>query len=107
MIENVPGMNLIITKLLYEKGLEIPLHNQNNALGALSRARSRASMCSSGRASECSLTLNSRGDDGIMSRCKYPHLFYINRLYFSKVYSNIIFLQYRNDLLLLRHQAHQ
>lgn len=74
MIENVPGMNLTITKLLYEKGLEIPLHNQNNTLGSLSRARSRASMRSSGRASECSLTINSREDDGIISRRNFINI---------------------------------
>lgn len=70
MIEAMPEMSLVITKLLYEKGIEIPMHGQNNALGMLSRARSRASMRSSGRASECSLTINSREDDGIISKCK-------------------------------------
>lgn len=71
MIDAIPGMSLVITKLLYEKGLEIPMHNQSNRESVcLSRARSRASMRSSGRASECSLTINSREDDGIISRCR-------------------------------------
>ena len=71
MIDAIPGMNLVITKLLYEKGLEIPIQNQSNRDSiSLTRVRSRASMRSSGRASECSLTLNSREDDGIISRRK-------------------------------------
>ncbi|XP_031638654.1 coiled-coil domain-containing protein 39 [Contarinia nasturtii] len=70
IVDTVPGMSLVITKLLYEKGLEIPIHHQNarNAASSLSRAISRTSMRSSGRASECSLTINSREDDGIISR---------------------------------------
>lgn len=72
MIDTIPGMNLVITKLLYEKGLEIPVQNQSNRDSlSLTRVRSRASMHSSGRASECSLTLNSRDDDGIISRRKF------------------------------------
>lgn len=67
------GMSLVIAKLLYEKGLQIPAHGQHNASGAMSRARSRASLRSSGRASECSLTINSREDDGIISRSLYIH----------------------------------
>lgn len=75
MVDAIPGMSLVITKLLYEKGLEIPMHNQSNR-ESLSRARSRASMRSSGRASECSLTINSREDDGIISRCTIlKHIF--------------------------------
>lgn len=67
------GMSLVIAKLLYEKGLQIPAHGQHNASGAMSRARSRASLRSSGRASECSLTINSREDDGIISRSLCIH----------------------------------
>lgn len=72
MVDSISGMSLVITKLLYEKGMEIPMHNQSNRDSmSMSRARSRTSMRSSGRASECSLTINSREDDGIISRCKF------------------------------------
>lgn len=67
------GMSLVVAKLLYEKGLQIPAHGQHNTSGVMSRARSRASLRSSGRASECSLTINSREDDGIISRSLYIH----------------------------------
>lgn len=67
MVDGIPGMHLVITKLLYEKGLEIPTHNQCN----ISRTISRTSCRSSGRASECSLNINGREEDGIISRCLY------------------------------------
>lgn len=71
MIETVSGMSLAITKLLYEKGLEIPANNQRNISASVSRTRSRMSILSSGRASECSLiTINGREDD-ILSRRSY------------------------------------
>lgn len=79
MIDSIPGISLVITKLLYEKGLEIPMQNQSNRESiSLSRARSRASMRSSGRASECSLTINSREDDGIISRRRFQSNFFID-----------------------------
>lgn len=71
MIESLPGMSLIITKLMYEKGMEIPVSSQQNASAKMSTSRSRISMRSSGRNSECSLTVNSHEDDGILSRCLY------------------------------------
>lgn len=94
MADTVPGMSLAITKLLYEKGLEIPANNQHNVTASLSRGKSRASMMSSGRASECSLTINSREDDGILSRRLYPtefeFIFLITpHFHMPNVFSNI------------------
>lgn len=88
MADAVPRMSLIITKLLYEKGLEIPVNNQHNVSASMSRARSRASMLSSGRASECSLTINSREDDGIISRSLYRikfQFFLSHHIFTSKI----------------------
>lgn len=71
IIETMPGMSLLITKLLYEKGLEIPAGSQQNASATMSRTRSRMSMRSSGRISECSLSVDSRGDKAFFSKCLY------------------------------------
>lgn len=67
LVEAVPIMSLTTSKLLYEKGLELPFHSQHVS-GTVSRSRSRASVQSSGRNSEYSFTLNSQ-NDGIISRC--------------------------------------
>lgn len=69
LVETVTIMSLTASKLLYEKGLELPFHSQQVS-GTVSRARSRASVRSSGRNSECSFTLNSQ-NDGIISRCSW------------------------------------
>lgn len=68
IIEAVPGMSFTITKLLYEKGLEIPAGSQHNGSGNMSRTKSRMSMRSSGRVSECSLSV-SRDDNAFLSKC--------------------------------------
>lgn len=71
IIESMPGMSLIITKLLYEKGLEIPASRQQSGSVSMSRTKSRMSMRSSGRVSECSLSVNSRDDNAFFSKCLY------------------------------------
>lgn len=79
LVENVSMMSLTATKLLYEKGLELSFRNQQVS-GTASRARSRTSIRSSGRNSECSFTLNSQ-DDGIISRCMNFDSKFFNRCY--------------------------
>lgn len=68
LIENTSIICLMATKLLYEKGLELPFRNSQQISCPILRTRSRTSVRSSGRNSECSYTLNSH-DDGIISRC--------------------------------------
>lgn len=66
-MDNEPRMSLSISKHLNENGLEIPASGHHNPSTTMSRTRSRMSMRSSGRASECSLTMHS-GGDGTLSR---------------------------------------
>lgn len=87
MVDTVSGIGSIVTKHLYEKGLEMPVNNQQTASRSCSRNRSRTSMRSSGRNSEYSLNL-SRDDDGIISRSilkfdKKVHLLMLIYLFFS------------------------
>lgn len=81
IIETVPSMSLIISKLLYEKGLEIPASSQQSGSVNASRAKSRMSMRSSGRVSECSLSVNSRDDGAFFSKCLS---------YFIKIFRNFL-----------------
>lgn len=82
MVDSVSGVGLVATKLLYEKGLEIPFLSNQNACGTMSRSRSHASIGSSSRNSECSNTLNSRDDDRILSKCLY---LFLNRVLIMKI----------------------
>lgn len=88
LVEAVSIMSLTASKLLYEKGLELPFHSQT-----VSRTRSRASVRSSGRNSECSLTLNSQ-NDGIISR-RLWNIFLKYFLIFLSYY--VLLLQYRRE----------
>lgn len=80
MMDTEPRMSLSINNHLNENGLEIPANSHHNASATMSRTRSRMSMRSSGRASECSLTVHS--GDGTLSR-RMLHLHLLNHLWYE------------------------
>lgn len=69
LVEAVSVISLTASKLLYEKGLELPFHSQQVS-GTVSRTSSRASVQSMGQNSECNFTLNSQ-NDRIISRSSW------------------------------------
>lgn len=73
LVDSVSGIGLIVPRLLYEKGLEIPIPSQYTICKPTSRTRSRLSMRSSEAESECNV--QSPGDDGLLSKCMVKTVF--------------------------------
>lgn len=76
MIDSVIGMGPIVSKYLYEKGIEIPVQSSANGqyggiTASSSRNRSRTSFYGSIRGSEVSLNVRKENEREVVSRCKY------------------------------------
>lgn len=80
MVDTVSGMGPVVTKHLYEKGLQMPVQSTaaistRQQPSTSSQNLSRTSFRSSGRESEYSFNLDSRDQDGIISRSTYTKWF--------------------------------
>lgn len=81
MMDSEPRMSLSISNYLQENGLEIPVSSQHNVSATMSRTRSRLSMRSSGRASECNFSIHSGDGDGTLSKCKNHWLLHRHEIF--------------------------
>lgn len=91
MVDSVSGIGLIVPRLLYEKGLEIPMPSQYTICKPTSRAKSRLSMGSSEAESECNM--QSPSDDGLLSKCMVKTVFRFITIV-TKVTVLCIFIEY-------------
>lgn len=103
LVDSVPGIAPIITKQLYEKGLQMPPPTSSTTpqqTGTLSRNRSRASMRSGGVESHQSGRMDSDRDEELLSRSK------IIAISTKKMNSNflLILLQCRFEHLPAQHR---
>lgn len=72
MVDSVSDIGLVVPRLLYEKGLEIPMPSQYTAPKPVSRARSRLSRRSSEAESDRN-SMHSPSDDGLLSMSEFRY----------------------------------